>query len=77
MPKQISITYFDFEMTHDTSIGWSGHLPAPFVPKKIGRYLFDRIRDLDTIEKYLETAYSNRSAFGEDLVSLYNIKSIE
>ena len=49
--------------------GWSGHLPPPFIPRKIGRYLFDRIRDLGTIEKYLEAAYANRSAFDDTLVS--------
>ena len=49
-------------------MGWSGHLPAPFLPKMIGRYLFDKIRDLDTIEKYLEGAYANRNAFDETLV---------
>ena len=47
--------------------GWSGHLPAPKVPKAIGRYLFDRIRDLNTIDKYLENAYSRRGAFDEEL----------
>jgi pimeloyl-ACP methyl ester carboxylesterase len=48
--------------------GWSGHLPAPKIPKAIGRYLFDRIRDLNTIEKYLEGAYSRNEAFDEKLV---------
>ena len=48
--------------------GWSGHLPAPKIPKAIGRYLFDRIRDLNTIEKYLENAYANRKAFSDELV---------
>lgn len=48
--------------------GWSGHLPPPFLPRIIGRYLFDRIRDLETIEKYLETAYANRAAFDDVLV---------
>lgn len=48
--------------------GWSGHLPAPKVPKAIGRYLFDRIRDLNTIEKYLENAYARQEAFGEELM---------
>lgn len=48
--------------------GWSGHLPAPKIPKAIGRFLFDRIRDLNTIEKYLENAYARREAFSEDLV---------
>ena len=50
--------------------GWSGHLPAPAIPKAIGRFLFDRIRDLNTIESYLENAYANRGAFGEKLVSV-------
>lgn len=49
--------------------GWSGHLPPPFIPRKIGRYLFDQIRDLGTIEKYLEAAYANREAFDKTLVS--------
>jgi pimeloyl-ACP methyl ester carboxylesterase len=48
--------------------GWCGHLPAPAIPKKIGRYLFDRIRDLTIIEKYLESAYARREAFDEELV---------
>jgi pimeloyl-ACP methyl ester carboxylesterase len=48
--------------------GWSGHLPAPIIPKAIGRFLFDRIRDLNTIEKYLENAYARSEAFGEELV---------
>lgn len=48
--------------------GWSGHLPPPFIPRKLGRVLFDWIRDLDTIEKYLEAAYSNRAAFDDDLM---------
>ena len=49
--------------------GWSGHLPAPAIPKRIGRYLFDQIRDLRTIEKYLENAYARKDAFTEELVS--------
>jgi len=47
--------------------GWSGHVPPPSIPRAIGRYLFDRIRDLNTIEKYLEAAYANRDAFDEKL----------
>jgi len=43
--------------------GWDGKLPPPLLPRKIGRYLFDMIRNLDTIDKYLENAYSNRMAF--------------
>lgn len=48
--------------------GWSGHLPAPEIPKAIGRFLFDQIRDLGTIDKYLEAAYSNPNAYDEDLM---------
>jgi len=48
--------------------GWSGHLPAPLIPKAIGRYLFDRIRDLNTIEKYLANAYARREAFDDELM---------
>jgi len=49
--------------------GWSGKLPPPAIPRKIGRILFDWIRDLGTIEKYLETAYANRKAFGQELMN--------
>mmetsp|Transcript_4650 Transcript_4650/g.8914 ORF Transcript_4650/g.8914 Transcript_4650/m.8914 type:complete len:470 (-) Transcript_4650:29-1438(-) len=48
--------------------GWSGHLPPPLIPRIIGRYLFDRIRDLGTIEKYLDAAYANRGAFDDTLI---------
>jgi len=48
--------------------GWSGKLPPPAIPRKIGRFLFDRIRDPGTIEKYLATAYANRNAFGAELM---------
>jgi len=48
--------------------GWSGHLPPPAIPRRIGRFLFDRIRDLNTIEKYLANAYANRAAFDEELM---------
>lgn len=49
--------------------GWSGNLPPPLIPRAIGRYLFDRIRDLKTIDTYLQAAYANKSAFGDELVS--------
>jgi len=48
--------------------GWSGHLPAPAVPKAIGRYLFDQIRNLNTIQQYLANAYVNEEAFDETLM---------
>ena len=48
--------------------GWNGRLPAPWLPKVVGRYLFDRIRDLQTIETYLEAAYFNRAAFDNSLI---------
>ena len=49
--------------------GWSGNLPPPLIPRIVGRILFDKIRELDTIEQYLETAYHFREAFDDDLVS--------
>lgn len=49
--------------------GWSGHLPPPAIPRFIGRFLFDRIRDMNTIERFLDNTYANREAFGDDLVS--------
>lgn len=47
--------------------GWSGRLPSPKLPKIIGRKLFDWIRDLATIEKYLDNAYFHRMAFEGEL----------
>lgn len=47
---------------------WSGHLPAPPIPKLVGRYLFDRIRDEATIREFLATTYSNREAYDDTLV---------
>lgn len=48
--------------------GWSGHLPAPLIPKLVGRYLFDRIREEATIRHFLETTYTNYDAFDSTLV---------
>lgn len=48
--------------------GWSGHLPAPWFPKQVGRFLFDQIRDINTIETYLKSAYVNHDAFDNKLV---------
>jgi pimeloyl-ACP methyl ester carboxylesterase len=48
--------------------GWSGRLPAPLIPKLIGGYLFDRIRDLRTLEVYLASAYANAEAYDTTLV---------
>jgi pimeloyl-ACP methyl ester carboxylesterase len=42
---------------------WDGKLPAPVLPKIIGRLLFDTIRDFKVIDKYLDAAYVNRQAF--------------
>lgn len=53
--------------------GWSGHLPPPKIPKAIGRFLFDKIRELGTIEKYLDAAYSRKEAFDETLVGRHTI----
>ncbi|KAL7545236.1 hypothetical protein ACHAWF_008591 [Thalassiosira exigua] len=43
--------------------GWDGRLPAPLLPKLVGRTMFDFIRDLGTIDKYLEAAYVRREAY--------------
>jgi pimeloyl-ACP methyl ester carboxylesterase len=39
--------------------GWSGHLPAPMIPKIIGRYLFDVMRHTNTIHQFLNETYMN------------------
>jgi len=43
--------------------GWDGKLPAPTIPKLVGRKLFDTIRDDDTIAWYLNEAYVHAEAF--------------
>jgi len=48
--------------------GWTGHLPPPAIPKFIGRFLFDRIRALETIESFLKETYSRREAFTDELM---------
>ena len=42
---------------------WDGILPAPPIPKAIGRAMFDIIRNPDIIDKYLEVAYNHKEAF--------------
>mmetsp|Transcript_26530 Transcript_26530/g.56402 ORF Transcript_26530/g.56402 Transcript_26530/m.56402 type:complete len:612 (-) Transcript_26530:1061-2896(-) len=42
---------------------WDGKLPAPFVPRRVGRALFDVIREEGTIDRYLEAAYATRGAY--------------
>lgn len=56
--------------------GWSGHLPPTKVPRAIGRFLFDKIRDLTTIEKYLDAAYARKGAFDETLVGFISWESM-
>jgi pimeloyl-ACP methyl ester carboxylesterase len=48
--------------------GWSGHLPAPFLPKAIGRFLFDRMRDTNNIAQFLRTTYVHPTAYDEQLI---------
>jgi len=43
--------------------GWDGKLPAPAVPKAIGRQMFNLIRNEDIIRQYLEAAYVRGEAF--------------
>mmetsp|Transcript_29633 Transcript_29633/g.42023 ORF Transcript_29633/g.42023 Transcript_29633/m.42023 type:complete len:307 (-) Transcript_29633:764-1684(-) len=51
--------------------GWDGVLPPPSIPRWIGRKAFDFIRDLGTIDKYLNTAYANSNAYDELLVRFF------
>jgi pimeloyl-ACP methyl ester carboxylesterase len=44
---------------------WSGHLPAPRIPKAIGRCLFDLLRDPKTITKFIESTYANAAAYDD------------
>ncbi|CAB9502222.1 hydrolase, alpha beta fold family protein [Seminavis robusta] len=48
--------------------GWSGSLPAPTVPRIIGRYMFDRMRDFGTIRRFLENSYFSEQAYDDELV---------
>jgi len=38
--------------------GWDGRLPGPAVPRAIGRYLYDRMRDRANIAEMLEQVYA-------------------
>jgi pimeloyl-ACP methyl ester carboxylesterase len=49
--------------------GWSGHLPAPSIPRKVGRAAFDWIRDPNTIQQYLQAAYCNMEAVDDELIA--------
>jgi pimeloyl-ACP methyl ester carboxylesterase len=49
--------------------GWSGRLPPPLIPRKLGRIFFDWIRDLRTIHTYLTTAYASSQAFDKVLIN--------
>lgn len=51
--------------------GWNGMLPPPYIPRKIGRYLFDLIRNSNTIENFLSRVYANESAFDKELVRVF------
>ena len=41
------------------------------IPKAVGRYLFNRIRDLKTIEQFLEATYSRKEALTPELVRIH------
>lgn len=45
--------------------GWDGALPPPAIPRAVGRFLFDRIRDENVIGTYLRSAYANHEAVGD------------
>jgi pimeloyl-ACP methyl ester carboxylesterase len=46
--------------------GWSGHLPAPMLPKLVGRWLFDQMRTRTTIQQFLQTTYVNPTAYNNE-----------
>ena len=52
--------------------GWDGKLPAPILPKIIGRQLFDVIRNEDVIKEYLNAAYVNSKAFDGSFVDSFD-----
>lgn len=52
--------------------GWDGKLPAPAVPKAIGRQMFDLIRNEDVIRQYLEAAYVRAEAFDGTFVDSFD-----
>ena len=52
--------------------GWDGRLPAPMIPKIIGRQLFDVIRNEDVIKEYLNAAYVNSKAFDGSFVDSFD-----
>lgn len=45
--------------------GWSGHLPAPRIPKFVSRKLFDNIRSMKTIRSFLEETYVHHDAYDD------------
>jgi pimeloyl-ACP methyl ester carboxylesterase len=47
--------------------GWSGELPVPAIPRAIGRWAFDRMRDKTTIQLFLQNCYHNKEAFDSKL----------
>lgn len=47
--------------------GWDGRLPAPPVPKAVGRLLFDAIRNEQTIATMLGAVYAEPRAVGGEL----------
>jgi pimeloyl-ACP methyl ester carboxylesterase len=48
--------------------GWSGHLPAPPIPKHVGHFLFDRMRSKQTIEQFLTQTYSSEAAYDDKFI---------
>ena len=52
--------------------GWDGKLPAPLIPKAIGRQMFDLIRNEDVIRQYLEAAYVRGEAFDGTFVDSFD-----
>lgn len=51
---------------------WDGKLPAPALPKLVGRTLFDTIRNIDIIDQYLDVAYVHKAAYDGSYIDSFD-----
>lgn len=47
--------------------GWDGVLPPPPLPRAVGRFLYDRMRDTSNIQTMLSAVYAEPKAIGDEL----------
>ena len=45
--------------------GWDARLPGPYLPRAVGRFMYDAIRDLKNIRSLLKRTYANSSQLGD------------